>query len=81
MIINGLIGFAMMITTLYCLGDVDSVLETETGFPFLQIFFNSVKSRGGAVGMGVVVLILTWACATGITTTGKLLQHTIEFSE
>lgn len=61
----------MMITVLFCLGDVESVVETKTGFPFLQIFLNSVKSRGGAVGMSVVVLILTWACSTGITTTAS----------
>jgi amino acid transporter len=71
MCINGLIGFAMMITALYCLGDPGTVLETATGFPFLQIFLNSVKSTGGAVGMGVIVLILTWMCALGITTTAS----------
>ncbi|TID20309.1 amino acid transporter [Venturia nashicola] len=71
MIINGIIGFAMMITTLYCLGDVDSVLEGKTGFPFIQIFFHSAGSAGGAVGMGVVVLVLTWMCAMGITTTAS----------
>lgn len=58
MIVNGLIGFAMMITALFCLGsDPDSVLGTETGFPFLQIFYNSVKSRAGAVGMGTIVVV------------------------
>ncbi|RDI87741.1 hypothetical protein Vi05172_g2570 [Venturia inaequalis] len=71
MIINGIIGFAMMITTLYCLGDVNSVLEGKTGFPFIQIFFNSAGSAGGAVGMGIVVLVLTWMCAMGITTTAS----------
>lgn len=68
MIVNGLIGFAMMVTTLYCLGDAQSVFDTDTGFPFIQIFYNSVGNVGGAVGMGVTVLILTWACSTGITT-------------
>jgi choline transport protein len=71
MIFNGLIGFAMMVTVLYCLGDPESVLGTTTGFPFIQVFFNSVKTKGGAVGMTVVVLILTWACSTGITTTAS----------
>lgn len=71
MIANGLIGFAMMLTVLFCLGDVESVLGTATGFPFIQIFYNSVNSVSGAVGMGVVVLILTWACSTGITTTAS----------
>jgi choline transport protein len=71
MITNGLIGFAMMIATLYCLGNVDSVLNTDTTFPFIQIFYNSVKSVPGAVAMGAIVLSLTWACALGITTTAS----------
>lgn len=31
MLINGAVGFAMMITLLYCLGDVQAVLDTPTG--------------------------------------------------
>jgi choline transport protein len=71
MIANGLIGFAMMIALLYCLGDFSSVSETATGFPFMQIFYNSVKTIPGALAMGAIVLILTWACALGITTTAS----------
>jgi amino acid transporter len=70
-IANGIIGFAMMIAVLYCLGDAISVLQTPTGFPFIQIFYNSVKSVGGAIGMSVTVLILTWGAATGITTSAS----------
>jgi amino acid transporter len=40
MILNGIVGFAMMLTLLFCLGDVDSVLESDTGFPFIQIFYS-----------------------------------------
>ena len=40
MCLNGLVGFIMMITLLYCLGDVESVLDTATGYPFLQIFYS-----------------------------------------
>ncbi|ETI27490.1 hypothetical protein G647_09681 [Cladophialophora carrionii CBS 160.54] len=71
MCINGLVGFVMMLTVLFCLGDVDSVLETATGYPFIQIFYNSVNSISGATVMVAVVLILTWACATGIITTAS----------
>jgi choline transport protein len=38
MCINGLVGFAMMLTVLFCLGDVDTVLESATGYPFIQVF-------------------------------------------
>ncbi|CRG91605.1 Choline transport protein [Talaromyces islandicus] len=71
MILNGIVGFVMMVTLLFCLGDVESVLNSETGFPFFQIFKDSVKSTAGATVMGAVVLILTWACATGIITSAS----------
>jgi choline transport protein len=71
MTMNGLLGFAMMLTILLCLGDVKSVLGTATGFPFIQIFYNGVGSIAGATAMAAVVLSLTWACAIGITTTAS----------
>ncbi|RFU24878.1 hypothetical protein B7463_g11460, partial [Scytalidium lignicola] len=71
MIFNGLVGFAMMLTVLFCLGDADTVLATETGFPFIQVFYDSVQNKAGAVAMGAIVLVLTWACAIGITTTAS----------
>ena len=71
MTMNGLLGFAMMLTILFSLGNIDSVLKTATGFPFIQIFYNSVGSIAGATVMGAVVLSLTWACAIGITTTAS----------
>ena len=71
MLINGSVGFAMMVTILYCLGDVDSVLNSKTAFPFIQIFFNSVGNVAGATVMAAVVLALTWACSIGITTTAS----------
>jgi len=40
MLINGMVGFAMMLTVLFCLGNVDSVLDTATGYPFIQIFYS-----------------------------------------
>jgi choline transport protein len=39
MLMNGIVGFVMMLTLLFCLGDVQSVLESKTQFPFLQIFY------------------------------------------
>ena len=71
MCINGVVGFAMLITILYCLGDLESVLGTATGFPYMQIFLDSVGNVAGATVMVAVVLILTWACAIGITTTAS----------
>ncbi|KAI6837645.1 amino acid transporter [Hortaea werneckii] len=71
MLFNGGVGFIMMVTTLYCLGDVETVLNTATGFPFIQIFYDSVGNVAGATVMSAVVLALTWACSIGITTTAS----------
>jgi len=71
MIINGLVGFVMMITVLYCLGSFDKVVGGDTGYPFIQVFVDSTKSVAGASVMAAVVLMLTWACATGIMTTAS----------
>lgn len=71
MLINGIVGFIMMVTVLYCLGDVETVLGTATGFPFIQIFADSVPNIAGATVMAAVVLLLTWSCAIGITTTAS----------
>jgi choline transport protein len=71
MLLNGLLGFAMMLTILFCLGDITTVVDTETAFPFIQVFYDSVGSVAGATTMTAVVLALTWACAIGITTTAS----------
>ena len=71
MSINSALGFSMMITVLFCLGDVQSVLNTTTGFPFIQIFYNSTASLAGASVMTAVIMVLTLACCTGITATAS----------
>lgn len=45
MLLNGVIGFVMMVTLLFCLGDVNTVLNTETGFPFIQVFHGNPSPR------------------------------------
>lgn len=56
---NGLLGFAMLITLVYTVGDVESVVSTPTGYPFIQVFANGTGSIGGATGMTAVLIILS----------------------
>ncbi|KAF2207634.1 hypothetical protein CERZMDRAFT_50718 [Cercospora zeae-maydis SCOH1-5] len=71
MLINGVVGFVMLVTILYCLGDTDSVLNTKTGFPFIQIFQNSVQNVDGTTVMTAIVIAVTIACSNGIATTAS----------
>ena len=66
--INGTLGFAALIAMLFCLSDLEAALEaSETMFyPFLEVFYAGVKSRGGAVAMALVILTLAIASSVGI---------------
>ena len=44
MLFNGLFGFIMMVTILFCLGDINIVLNTKTEFLFIQIFHGTLAS-------------------------------------
>ncbi|MCJ1451253.1 hypothetical protein MMC28_001589 [Mycoblastus sanguinarius] len=50
-IFNGALGFGMLIAVLFCLGNADDALNTPTGFPFMEILTNAVRSTGGGTGM------------------------------
>ena len=57
-VLNGLMGFSMLLAILFCIGDIDNALSTPTGFPFIEIFKQAVQSTGGATAMTAVVLSL-----------------------
>ncbi|KAI2791409.1 hypothetical protein POX_c04269 [Penicillium oxalicum] len=71
MSINSALGFSMMLTILFCIGDVESVLSSPTGFPFIQVFYNVTHSHAGASIMTALIMVLTMACSTGITATAS----------
>ncbi|KAL8900184.1 MAG: hypothetical protein Q9207_005820 [Kuettlingeria erythrocarpa] len=62
-LLNGFLGFAMLIAVLFCLGNVEAILETPTGYPFMAIFLNATQSTGGATAMAAVIVVLG-ICAT-----------------
>ncbi|KAI9756785.1 MAG: DNA replication protein psf2 [Chaenotheca gracillima] len=56
--LNGVMGFAMLIAVLFCINDADAVLNSATGYPFIEIFRESAGSNAGATAMVAVVLAL-----------------------
>lgn len=61
--LNGSLGFGMLLAVLFCLGDLEAVLGTATGFPFMEIFLQAVGSTRAALAMAAVITILN-ICAT-----------------
>ena len=38
--VNGALGFIMLITLCFCIGNLQDVLQTATGYPFIQVYRN-----------------------------------------
>lgn len=69
---NGIIGFVYCLVLLFSLGDLTTLLETPTGFPFMQLFLNVTNSSAAATIMTLIIcLIATAANAAGLTSTSR----------
>ncbi|KAI1409796.1 putative GABA permease [Hypoxylon sp. FL1857] len=64
-VLNGVMGFAMLLGYLFCLGDLDAVLASQEtlGYPFLFVFQSGTRSIPGAAIMGMIVVVLA-ICST-----------------
>ncbi|KAJ0426478.1 amino acid/polyamine transporter I [Aspergillus carlsbadensis] len=72
--VNACLGFIMIITICFTLGDVESVLETPTGFPFIQIFYNTTQSYAATNTMtAILVITLTASTITEVATASRQL--------
>lgn len=56
--LNGIMGFGMLLAVLFSIGNVENVLNSNTGFPFLAIFQQGVSSAGGALAMSAIITTL-----------------------
>lgn len=66
-LMNGILGFSMLLLYLFCLTDVDGALNSNVGllgFPYMYMFLTGTGSTGAAAVLGCLVLILGWAGAT-----------------
>jgi amino acid transporter len=71
---NGLLGWIMAITFCYCVGDTMSVLTSELGTPYIQVFLNTTGSTSGATGLTIIMLVIAiFACVAVMATNSRQL--------
>ncbi|KAF4993990.1 hypothetical protein FGRMN_6121 [Fusarium graminum] len=58
-VFNGALGWIMVITYCFCIGDLEEVLATPTGQPFMQVFYNSTQSVSSATAMASFIIAMT----------------------
>ena len=72
--LNGAMGFIMAITMCYCLGDLSEIIDTPTGYPFIQVFYNATKSYAATnVMVTIIIITLTACCVSEVATTSRQL--------
>ncbi|KAJ5539003.1 Amino acid/polyamine transporter I [Penicillium frequentans] len=70
--INGVIGLVYAIVLLFSLGNLQDLLESKTGFPFMQLFLNVTGSPAGASVMALCITLVALAAnAAGTTSTSR----------
>ncbi|KAH6867348.1 amino acid permease [Thelonectria olida] len=73
-VLNGIIGFAYCIILLYSAGSLDALLQTPTGYPFMQIFLDATESRAGAMIMSLMPVLIAFAATiAGTASTSRTL--------
>ncbi|PTU24240.1 hypothetical protein P175DRAFT_0553513 [Aspergillus ochraceoroseus IBT 24754] len=72
--VNAVLGFIMIITLCFTLGDVDGILSSTTRFPFIQIFYNTTQSYAATNTMtAILVITLTASTITEVATASRQL--------
>ena len=74
---NETLGFIMVITLCFCLGDLNRVMDSLTGamgYPFIEDFHQGVQSVAGATVMtSILIVLLVFCCITNIATASRQL--------
>jgi choline transport protein len=74
MIINGMAGFAFILTILYSIRDPESVLTTNTGYPIIEVFHQATNNRRAATALTCSFLIIfVMACFGFVTSSSRLV--------
>ncbi len=70
--VNGSMGWVMLITFCFTIGDVESVLASPTTYPFIQVFFNVTGSYAGTSIMTAILIVnITSACISTVATVSR----------
>ncbi|KAK4990847.1 hypothetical protein LTR50_002214 [Elasticomyces elasticus] len=75
--VNGLMGFVLIITYIFCMPSVDDALHDPTGFPMIYVFNLAMPVEGTVV---VVVLLLVLLMAGNISYNASTARQTFAFA-
>ena len=70
--VNGTMGLVMVITFCFTLGDINDIIDTPTGYPFIQAFYNVTRSHAGtSIMTSILIVNVTSACISTVATASR----------
>lgn len=71
---NSVLGLIMIITLCFCLGDVQTIINTPTGYPFIQVFYNATGSHvATSVLTSITIVMSIFGCVNNVATSSRQL--------
>lgn len=70
-LINGGLGFIILVTLLYNMGDYSTVINASSGFSFIPAVHHATGSRAATNGVAAIILIMEVCSAIGILATSS----------
>ena len=65
-ILNGMLGLGTVVVFLFCIGDMQTALSSETGYDFIEVFYNATQSKAGTSAMVAILLALAMFATFGL---------------
>lgn len=69
LLINGVMGLAMVIAMLFAATNIDEALSSTSGYPFIEIFWQATQSKGGTAAMAALIIFMTVSAVVGVIAT------------
>ncbi|KAI1625517.1 amino acid/polyamine transporter I [Exophiala viscosa] len=70
-VFNGTMGWIILITFCFVMGNLDDVIDSPTGQPYIQVFYTATQSYAGASVLSALVIFMAIFCNLSITATAS----------
>lgn len=73
-VLNGSMGFSFLLAILFCMGDMQTALDSATGYPIIEIFYSVTGSkRAGSAMVSMLILTAVLATIALLASTGRMV--------
>ena len=76
--INATLAFGFLVALLFCIGDINAILSTNTGYPVIALFQQATGTRTGATLMMVAIVLI--AFVSGFALLASVSRLTFAFA-